>query len=591
MATAARLPLAADRYTSCVRTIRFRGFDLTGLTLRLQVRLIADTPGAPLVDLGVVTNGNEQGLRILPAEMVDGVPVTPVIVRINETTMEGLPYAGELGEATVLAYDMIATFGNDKRRLAYGDFAVIAGVTGADNAPAGRPSGYGGRSSAQTWTTAEVAFKGDNVTVSLEAIDLLMPIAQAAQVAADAVAAQLPGIRDDITLTRDLYAALTQKVLRQAFGTITYAGGVRTVVKPTFVITSCGHSLMHNYNGDFSKCFGEKLKVKLQARMPNHIVEHDINVGQYPVDGSWAAQISAQIARFPRKPDLVLGGSGQNDAIANIMMGYQGFVGPGNTYGGYEAALENVSRQIRDMGCAFVHVNSPYPDPTQSMAEGRFTVTPEVLMSWPQTSLIAFFLRIKFTEADQRISAYAVNGAGELVPFDLFNQYSNGLFGPGKFLLEFKDSTTGAMHQALEVAADGTWCRVDNTILADKDDGTSVRQANFDNETEVFPPLSQRIVQRDPSGTGALVDMSWGHWEIAIAGRRIAQRNGFATVDWAAILGSQIITNADYTRLFRDGLHPFDEGYDAADTALDALADDIAFGTVPAGRIYAEVNP
>jgi hypothetical protein len=72
MAKAARLPLAADRYTSCVRTIRFRGLDLTGIALRLQVRLRPDTPGAPEVDLGVVTNGNEQGLRILPVEIVDG---------------------------------------------------------------------------------------------------------------------------------------------------------------------------------------------------------------------------------------------------------------------------------------------------------------------------------------------------------------------------------------------------------------------------------------------------------------------------------------------------------------------------------------
>ena len=220
----------------------------------------------------------------------------------------------------------------------------------------------------------------------------------------------------------------------------------------------------------------------------------------------------------------------------------------------------------------------------KSICQNRFTVTPEVLMTWPQTSLIAVYLRIVFTAANQRISAYAGNA-----PFDLFNQYGNGLFGPGKYLLEFNldDNTTGALHQALEVAPDGTWCRVNDTILADKNDGTSVRQANFDNETEVFPPLSQRIVQRDPSGTGALVDMSWGHWEIAKVARRVAQRNAVVTVDHAAIIGRKLTSNAAYDAAFVDDFHVFDAEYDEADDALDALADDIVMGNVTPGRIYA----
>ena len=394
----------------------------------------------------------------------------------------------------------------------------------------------------------------------------------------------LPRIRSDITLTRDPFASLTQKIMRGAFGTVTYAGGVRTAKKPVFVITSCGNSLMHAYRGDISKCYGEKLKVKLQARMPDWDVQHDILVGQFPVDGAWANQIGAQIDKFPRKPDLVLVGTGQNDAIANIMTGYQGFSGPNNTYGGYEAALERVFEQIDALGCAAVHFTSPYPHPTRSKQQNRFTVTPEVLMTWPQTSLIAVYLRIVFTAANQRISAYAGNA-----PFDLFNQYGNGLFGAGKYLLEFNldDNTTGALHKALEVAPDGTWCRVNNTILADKNDGTSVRQANFDNETEVFPPLSQRIVQRDPSGTGALVDMSWGHWEIAKVARRVAQRNAVVTVDHAAIIGRKLTSNAAYDAAFVDDFHVFDAEYDEADDALDALADDIVMGNVTPGRIYA----
>ncbi len=51
MARTAHLPIVADRYEACVRTIIFRGMDLRGVPLRSQVRLLPDTPGAPLADL------------------------------------------------------------------------------------------------------------------------------------------------------------------------------------------------------------------------------------------------------------------------------------------------------------------------------------------------------------------------------------------------------------------------------------------------------------------------------------------------------------------------------------------------------------
>ena len=320
--------------------------------------------------------------------------------------------------------------------------------------------------------------------------------------------------------------------------------------------------------------------------MPDWDVQHDILVGQFPVDGAWANQIGAQIDKFPRKPDLVLVGTGQNDAIANIMTGYQGFSGPNNTYGGYEAALEAVFVRLTKMGCASINLTGHQPHPIRAKANGRLTVTPEVVMAWPQSSLIAFYVRLVFTKANQRISAYAGN-----TPFDLFKAYSNGLFGAGKYLLETNpnNGSIGTQHQALEVAADGTWVRVDGTIAADKDDGTSVRQANFDNETEIYPPTSKAIVQRDYSGTGALVSVSWRHWELAAVNRRVAARNAVVTVDTDAIFGRRVTSDAVYGTLFpapaNDDYHS-SEWFLMLDAPFRALARDLVSGTIPAGRIY-----
>lgn len=175
MARSAYLPIAADRYEACVRTVQLRGLDLRDSVFRSQVRLVADTPGAPLVDLMTVTNGNAEGVRLVDFSIVDGLPVTTIEIVINETTMEGLPYSGELGSATVLAYDLQATIKGRKRKLFGGQFVVLAGVTGADNAPTSRSLGYGCSSSSagSSWSTAALSFSDEGATVVLSGLDLL----------------------------------------------------------------------------------------------------------------------------------------------------------------------------------------------------------------------------------------------------------------------------------------------------------------------------------------------------------------------------------------------------------------------------------
>jgi hypothetical protein len=179
MSNVAVLPILADRYTPCVRTIRMVGVDLTGVAMQAQVRLRGDTPGAPEVDLASVTNGNAEGLRLIGVSVTDGVPTSTVELVINETTMEGLPYLGEVGDTTALAWDWQATFAGRKRRLAAGAFLITGdGVTGADNADADRPVGYGASSTAGGGMRAgaTLTFGDDVVEVRIDGIDLLQPL-------------------------------------------------------------------------------------------------------------------------------------------------------------------------------------------------------------------------------------------------------------------------------------------------------------------------------------------------------------------------------------------------------------------------------
>jgi hypothetical protein len=424
-------------------------------------------------------------------------------------------------------------------------------------------------------------------TGAIQIIDAVVLKGDKGDPGVDAPAADTAKNTRDITVTRDPFVRLVGKIQRGAFGNITYTNGVRSIVPPTLIVASIGNSHMLG-QGSAIGTPGELLRAALQAQLPGWTVVHD----NYAVTGSWCNQMPSHISAFTRKPDIVLVGDPMNDGTGNIFMGYEGFQGPDNAYGGYEAALEDVFNRLAALEITAINLSGHQPHPTRAKANGRLSVTPEVLMTWPQASLIAFYVRIVFTAANQRISAYAVDAQGGFVPWDLFVRYSGGVFGVGQYLIEFDPSTgsTGTMHQVLEVAADGTWVRVDGTITADKNDGvTSVRQGNFDNETQVMPPFSQAIVQRDYSGTGALVDVSWRHWELAKANRRTAARNGVITVDSDAIFGRAILQSSDYDTAY---VQPVGDDYHSAFfyTTLvepfEALARDIVNGTIPAGRIY-----
>lgn len=143
MDATARLALGGKRYQAYSKTMRFVGVDLTGATFRMEVRLKPNTPGEPEIALNTVTSAAAEGVRLVGVEAINGKPVSTIGIRINKTTMEGLPYLGELGNDDTFAYDlMVKPVGAIEQAWVEGAFVAQAAVTGATGAPT-TYSGYG----------------------------------------------------------------------------------------------------------------------------------------------------------------------------------------------------------------------------------------------------------------------------------------------------------------------------------------------------------------------------------------------------------------------------------------------------------------
>ncbi len=198
MATAASVPISARRWEPCVRTIRVRGLDLTpilnasvpagGCDLLLEIRVSDDAPGAALVVLGLTGNGNAQGLRVSAVQVVDGLPESTVIMRINEETMESLPFQGETGDPSVLRYGLQVTYAALKKTRLYGDFEVLPGAVGSDAAPSSRPAWDGVPRSIRGGSTDTVGLTisaDEVVLVTIDGAEVLIGLINEAKIAAD----------------------------------------------------------------------------------------------------------------------------------------------------------------------------------------------------------------------------------------------------------------------------------------------------------------------------------------------------------------------------------------------------------------------
>jgi hypothetical protein len=126
--------LRAYRWAPFVEKIGIEGADLSGATLRMQIRSYRDAPGAPLVDLMNAAT-NAQGLSVA-VSVVGAVPTSLIQIRINETTIEQLlpfPASGlEPGADVELVWDMlISGAGFTKARWFEGAFTIVPGATQA----------------------------------------------------------------------------------------------------------------------------------------------------------------------------------------------------------------------------------------------------------------------------------------------------------------------------------------------------------------------------------------------------------------------------------------------------------------------------
>ena len=128
-----KLAITANRWEPFDDTIDFVGYDFTGATFTLQVRLYPDATGDPLINLANA-DPPAAGLSVTVAT-TEGVPTSTLRIIIAEATIEGLFPTGsgqEAGADVKLAWALhITPSGGTKRRWLEGDFIIHAGANQA----------------------------------------------------------------------------------------------------------------------------------------------------------------------------------------------------------------------------------------------------------------------------------------------------------------------------------------------------------------------------------------------------------------------------------------------------------------------------
>jgi len=192
--TAARLAISARRNEVARFTFMVVGIDMTGVTMAMQIRLGRDVPGAPLISLATVNTLSAEGLKLDSVTVTNGVPTSIIKGRINASTMTDpakVPYMGEVGTDSVLAYAMQWTLNGDAQTRLFGDFIVVSSAFGSDSAPSSRPISYGG---ALTYSggagSGSLTFGDQVIQVSIAAIDQLIPLLAGTKADADRATAQ-----------------------------------------------------------------------------------------------------------------------------------------------------------------------------------------------------------------------------------------------------------------------------------------------------------------------------------------------------------------------------------------------------------------
>jgi len=128
MITPGTFDVFALRWQPFKLTLAFPGYDFTGATFKSEVRSYRDAPDPALISLANASSPS-QGISVTVAS-VSGVPTSTVELRIDETTLEGLPFPNPRGPDLEAVWDLVITpSGGTKVRWVEGKFTVHGGST------------------------------------------------------------------------------------------------------------------------------------------------------------------------------------------------------------------------------------------------------------------------------------------------------------------------------------------------------------------------------------------------------------------------------------------------------------------------------
>lgn len=231
--TTARLDLSIWRNDDVYELpLRVIGPNLTGVAMRAQIRMDADSP-ALLAGLNLTTNGNDEGIRLASATFVDGVWINDVRIRLNKSTRQALPYSGELGDSWAGVW-VLAIAG--KTRIT-GKVQVLAHALDSDAAPVNRPPSYSNYFSARSDVMPDV---GATLTIAADSVAELVIdgadlVERAAGVAKDA--ADLSEVSRVASAAEAAKASLFASTALAAIGGVMYsskAAGLAAAGAPRF---------------------------------------------------------------------------------------------------------------------------------------------------------------------------------------------------------------------------------------------------------------------------------------------------------------------------------------------------------------------
>jgi hypothetical protein len=584
MGNAARLALTARRNEVARFTIAVTGIDLTGVNMAMQVRLRPDTPGAPLIALATADTTAAEGLKVDSVTYAGVVPTSVIKGRINASTMTDaskVPYTGEVGDNSCLAYAMQWTLDGDAQTRIYGDFIVVASAFGSDAAPASRPVGYGGTQRVGVGDTGTLTFGDQIINVAAGGSDLLLPL----------VAGSEARSADLVYATRDHRRRLRQKIGRGEFGTQTYSAGLPMTTKTTIGVVLLGDS-----HGTSQGASVNTVVAMLHATFAKWVPNAILDIRVFAVPGSWQTQMGEQIDAMNAagfSPDISIIFTGTNDASPVIFHSLEGPIV-------FRQQLQSNIRRLAAISWVWLPTK-PAIHPTWALAEGRMDMSPDFFMTYPVVGFVAADGYQAFIyDAEAQTLRNSTPGA--------FKIFANNVLAPGQWL-----RIDPRVYGAPLFVHIWDWDTEGSVLLLDDGTGAAnasvgprggpilpystsntygLYQGKFDARAQLVPARNEddlsrpagvaanvplAIEPRDLSGTGALVNASLRHLVANRIIEDVGAEEAATVLPWARKTNKRITSNAAHDTVMSDAYHYNDVGYGdfgaVADVEVAALVD------------------